>query len=229
MADYICTEKIYNDKSKLIGYKIKNEHGQEKSIDTGTLKNAIRTGQITVRNLELTDSNRLKYKPYVKYLVREYIITDTKFIEGTRHLALVDGKYQYVGEPSRIEKTYKLIREIELRPGESYKYYDNMERNPYVYRLAIIEADKQTEIDINNSEIFYDLRSPRSLKQNYKKFEKIRNHFWDGHFYGTPYTCRLWIDKKISINCLTTYEGPILYQITDMEVVYNDGENEEKP
>lgn len=82
MADYICTEKIYNDKSKLIGYKIKNEHGQEKSIDTGTLKNAIRTGQITVRNLELTDSNRLKYKPYVKYLVREYIITDTKFIEG---------------------------------------------------------------------------------------------------------------------------------------------------
>lgn len=61
MINCVCTGKVYDNNSRLIGYRLQDTTGKEVEMRTGVLKNAIRTGQIAVSNLELTESNRLKY------------------------------------------------------------------------------------------------------------------------------------------------------------------------
>lgn len=157
MADYICTEKIYDAKSRLIGYKIKDERGHERSIDTGTLKNAIRTGQINVHNLELTDSNRLNFKPL--YIIHrknlsteEYLSPGDKisFNEISNKLIInkggkqkvidlfLDDDFERFCRPYGWKKKYERFKKVERIYNEELAwYYSNYYYTPYICKFWI--------------------------------------------------------------------------------------------
>lgn len=118
--NYVCAGKVYNENSRLIGYKIADENGQEREVPTGKLKNAIKTGQITVSNLELTD-NRLKvYKRYQLLIWEDFVENEElKYKTTVKELKYKKGTQIWLG---------------------SYDYRD--------CKLRIIDGDKSSDIDL---------------------------------------------------------------------------------
>ena len=51
--------KVYRKNNKIIGYKIQNDLGDNRSIEANTLKKAIKEEKINLTNYKLTSNNRL--------------------------------------------------------------------------------------------------------------------------------------------------------------------------